>query len=85
MVRENARIPDDVRPAAGARALRLAEKDGHRFALKIVHPHLLDTPGFFKRFLREAEIGKTVVHPNVVRTVDCDALGGHHLLAGRQA
>jgi serine/threonine protein kinase/predicted ATPase len=53
-------------------------------ALKVVHPHLLETPGFFKRFLREAEIGESVVHENVVRTYDCDAVsvGGapHHFL-----
>ncbi len=41
-------------------------------AVKVVHPHLLETPGFFKRFLREADIGRRVVHPNVVRTLDCD-------------
>ncbi len=53
---------------------------GSRVALKIVHPHLLSTPGFFKRFLREAEIGKRVRHENVVRTIDVDAI----LLDGRQ-
>jgi tetratricopeptide (TPR) repeat protein len=57
---------------------------GATVALKVVHPHLLETPGFFKRFLREAEIGKSVVHENVVRTIDCDAVsvGGvqHHFL-----
>ena len=47
---------------------------GTLVALKVVHPHLLETPGFFKRFLREAEIGKAVVHENVVRTYDCDSL-----------
>jgi tetratricopeptide (TPR) repeat protein len=50
-------------------------------ALKVVHPHLLETPGFFKRFLREAEIGKSVVHENVVRTYDCDSLS----MDGRRA
>jgi tetratricopeptide (TPR) repeat protein len=49
-------------------------------ALKIVHPHLLETPGFFKRFLREAEVGKKVRHANVVRTIDVDAIS----LEGRQ-
>ena len=44
---------------------------GSRVALKIVHAHLLETPGFFKRFLREADVGKTVQHENVVRTYDC--------------
>src|SRR5262245_26060302 len=47
---------------------------GALVALKVVHPHLLEAPGFFKRFLREAEIGKAVVHENVVRTFDCDAV-----------
>ncbi|MHC4452323.1 MAG: hypothetical protein ACYS0E_19635, partial [Planctomycetota bacterium] len=33
---------------------------GERVALKIVHPHLLATPGFFKRFLQEADVGKRI-------------------------
>ena len=45
-----------------------------KVALKIVHPHLLKTPGFFKRFQREAEAGRAVRHPNVVRTLDGDML-----------
>jgi tetratricopeptide (TPR) repeat protein len=49
-------------------------------ALKIVHPHLTDTEGFFKRFLREGDIGKSVRHENVVRTYDCDALSGQMYL-----
>jgi serine/threonine protein kinase len=47
---------------------------GGQVALKVVHPHLLSTPGFFKRFLREAELGKQVRHENVVRTLDVDAM-----------
>ena len=47
---------------------------GARVALKVVHPHLLEKAGFFKRFLREAEIGRAVRHDNVVRCYDCDAL-----------
>jgi len=47
---------------------------GSRVALKVVHPHLLKTPGFFKRFLREAVLGKKVMHENVVRTFDADTL-----------
>jgi predicted ATPase len=47
---------------------------GQRVAVKVIHPHLLSTPGFFKRFLREAELGRKVVHDNVVRTFDVDAL-----------
>ncbi len=43
-------------------------------ALKVVHPHLLARPGFFKRFLREAQMGRRVEHENVVRTLDADAV-----------
>ncbi|NUN52908.1 MAG: protein kinase, partial [Planctomycetaceae bacterium] len=46
---------------------------GTRVALKIVHPHLLESGGYFKRFLQEAQIGRAVRHPNVVRTLDVDA------------
>ncbi|MHC5051245.1 MAG: protein kinase domain-containing protein, partial [Planctomycetota bacterium] len=46
---------------------------GSRVAIKVVHPHLLSTSGFFKRFLREAELGRKVIHENVVRTFDVDA------------
>ena len=46
-------------------------------ALKVVHPHLLETPGFFKRFMREAQLGQSIRHENVVRTLDCDQeIGG---------
>jgi tetratricopeptide (TPR) repeat protein len=41
-------------------------------ALKVVHPHLIQTPGFFKRFMREAQLGQSIRHENVVRTLDCD-------------
>jgi serine/threonine protein kinase len=48
-------------------------RPGQEVALKVVHAHLANGDGFFKRFLREAEIGKRVRHPNVVRTLDADA------------
>ena len=50
------------------------DAEGLRCAVKVIHSHLLESPGFFKRFLREAEIGKAVRHPNVVRCYDADAL-----------
>ena len=69
--------------SGGMGKVYLAEVDGRapgleagcQVALKVIHPHLLETPGFFKRFLREAEIGKAVEQDNVVRYFDCDALG----------
>ncbi|MGQ0614407.1 MAG: serine/threonine-protein kinase [Planctomycetaceae bacterium] len=61
--------------AGGMGTVYLAEAPdgGGRLAVKIVHPHLIATPGFFKRFLREAELGRKVTHENVVRTLDVDA------------
>jgi serine/threonine protein kinase/tetratricopeptide (TPR) repeat protein len=53
---------------------------GANVALKVIHPHLLGTDGFFKRFLREAEVGRRVQHECVVRTYDVDAT----VLDGRQ-
>jgi len=43
-------------------------------AVKIIHPHLLKMQGFFKRFLREGEVGKKIRHPNVVATLDLDGI-----------
>lgn len=40
---------------------------GNRVALKVIHPHLFSTPGFEARFLREASLGRQIIHPNVVR------------------
>jgi tetratricopeptide (TPR) repeat protein len=54
---------------------------GERVALKVVHPHLLESPGFFRRFMQEAQIGASIQHDNVVRTHMCDQLivdGTHH-------
>src|SRR5438445_2869824 len=46
---------------------------GQAVAIKLIHHHLIARPGFLKRFLREAEIGREVRHENVVRTFDAAA------------
>ncbi len=53
---------------------RDSNDENEAVAVKVVHRHLLERAGFFKRFLREAEVGKSVRHPNVVRTLDVDAV-----------
>lgn len=35
-------------------------------ALKVLHRHLFETPTVRERFLREAELGRTLHHPNIV-------------------
>ena len=46
---------------------------GSRVAVKVVHPHLLERPGFLDRFLQEGKVGRRISHPNVVRTIDLAA------------
>ena len=46
---------------------------GSTVALKLVHAYLLEKPGYVERFRREAELGRTIEHENVVRTYDSDA------------
>jgi len=60
--------------AGGMGTVYRAEGPAGIVAIKVVHPHLLATHGVFKRFLREAEIGMTVDHGNVVRTMEADAI-----------
>jgi serine/threonine protein kinase len=52
---------------------RRGHEKGSKVALKVLHPQLLGRPGAFQRFLREAESGKRIDHPNVVRTYEVDA------------
>ncbi|MHC4342969.1 MAG: protein kinase domain-containing protein, partial [Planctomycetota bacterium] len=52
----------------------LAEEEGEQVALKLLHPHLLERRGFFKRFRREARAGQRVKHGNVVHTLDSDLI-----------
>jgi serine/threonine-protein kinase len=50
-------------------------------ALKVLRPRLASDPIAVKRFLREAEFGARVVHPNVVRTFDFGEADGVSYLA----
>jgi serine/threonine-protein kinase len=52
-----------------------------RVALKLLRPRLATDAVAVKRFLREAEFGARVVHPNVVRTFDFGEADGVQYLA----
>jgi len=52
-----------------------AERRGERFALKRPIAGLLDDPMFLERFLREAELGRALHHPNIVRIFDRGQVG----------
>jgi tetratricopeptide (TPR) repeat protein len=53
-----------------------AVPEGTRVALKVVHPHLAADGAALARFLREAQLGRRVVHENVVRTLDSGVTEG---------
>jgi len=50
----------------------LAVRGDERVAIKVLHPHLLEEGGHFKRFVQETVVGRRLSHPNVVRTLDGD-------------
>jgi len=50
-------------------------------ALKVLRPRLGQDPVAVKRFLREAEFGTRVSHPNIVRTYDFGETDGMYYLA----
>ena len=50
-------------------------------AVKILRSRLAQDPVAVKRFLREAEYGARVTHPNIVRTYDYGQADGLHYLA----
>ena len=52
-----------------------AERRGERFALKRPLPGFLDDPRFLERFLREAELGRALHHPNIIRIFDRGQVG----------
>jgi LPXTG-motif cell wall-anchored protein len=53
-----------------------AERRGEAYALKLPLAGLLEDPHFRERFLREAEIGRTLHHPNIVRILEQGEVDG---------
>jgi serine/threonine protein kinase len=54
----------------GMASVYKAERHGELSALKRPLLTLLDDPEFLERFLREADIGRTLNHPNIVRILE---------------
>lgn len=83
--------PQDPRVGSDIAGYRLAERIGRggmghvylaehmtlkrRAAIKIISPDLAEDSGFRERFLREARIAATLVHPNVVTVYDAGEIG----------
>ena len=54
----------------GMASVYKAERRGELYALKRPLPAFLGEPEFLERFLREAELGRTLHHPNIVRILE---------------
>ena len=52
--------------------------DGTTAALKVIHPHLVADAEALARFRREAAVGISIRHPNVVATLDAGESDGRH-------
>ena len=49
---------------------RHARLPNQRFAVKVLHPRLLEDPTAYRRFKREAEISSQIGHPNIIFVTD---------------
>src|ERR1700758_2428211 len=69
----------------GMATLYLARRHGaagvsRLVALKVIHSHLVDQPGFVEMFDDEARICPNISHPNVVHVEEFGVLDGVHYL-----
>src|SRR5258706_11285916 len=45
-------------------------------AIKVLHPHVVDTEAAISRFRREAQAIAALTHPNIIRVYDFDTING---------
>ncbi len=75
------RLVKHIGEGGTATVYRAEHPDRGLAAVKVLRPRLAQDPVAIKRFLREAEYGKRVVHPKIVRTFDYGEADGIHFLA----
>jgi len=75
------RLVKHVGEGGTAGVYRAEHPDRGVAAVKVLIPRLAKDPIAIKRFLREAEFGGRLNHPNIVRTYDYGEADGLHYLA----
>ncbi len=75
------RLVKHIGEGGTATVYRAEHPDKGVAAVKVLRPRLAQDPVAVKRFLREAEFGKRVVHPKIVQTYDYGEGDGVHFLA----
>ena len=63
------------------RGVKEEEREGEQYAIKIVHPHVLESADFKKRFHREVVIGDKLLHPNIVTVFQGGEFEGQYYIA----
>jgi len=67
--------------AFGAVFRAVQQQTGQQVALKTVLPQLIQNEKDVQRFFREANTGKELVHPNIIRIYDAGESGGCYYIA----
>jgi serine/threonine-protein kinase len=63
-------LEDEIASGGMAAVFRARDlRDGTTVAIKVPHPHVECDPALYSRFQREAEIGRSMDHPGVVRVL----------------
>lgn len=75
------RLVKHIGEGGTAMVYRAEHPDKGLAAVKVLRPRLAQDTVAVKRFLREAEFGKRVTHPKIVRTYDYGEADGVHFLA----
>jgi serine/threonine-protein kinase len=75
------RLTQHVGEGGTASVYRAEHPERGLAAVKVLIPRLSKDPIAVKRFLREAEYGRRVTHPNIVQTYDYGEADGLHFLA----
>ena len=75
------RLLEDVGEGGTAAVYRAEHPERGLAAIKILRARLAQDPVAVKRFLREAEFGVRIDHPNIVHTYDFGELDGRYYLA----
>ena len=75
------RLVKHIGEGGTAMVYRAEHADKGTAAVKVLRPRLAQDAVAVKRFLREAEFGKRVTHPKIVRTYDYGEADGVHFLA----
>ncbi|HEX4931818.1 MAG TPA: protein kinase, partial [Gemmatimonadaceae bacterium] len=52
-----------------------------RIALKVIHPELVDRPGFLRLFTDEAKLSANLLHGNIVQIYQLGRVGGDYFIA----